>query len=184
MTRKVIALKYARGLFAVGKEDGQFKEYGQELDRLAAFLREAPDIMEALENPVFPPDLKLQIVEELIKALNIIDAVAKFLRLLVEKRRIHHIAQIAEAYQELLDEELGISRAKVVAAIELSPEDQQKLAEALEKVTGQKVIVEMEVDPSIIGGVVARIGDLVLDGSIRAQLEKFKESIRRGEVAS
>ena len=116
--------------------------------------------------------------------MNIIDAVAKFLRLLVEKRRIHHIAQIAEAYQELLDEELGISRAKVVAAIELSPEDQQKLAEALEKVTGQKVIVEMEVDPSIIGGVVARIGDLVLDGSIRAQLEKFKESIRRGEVAS
>jgi len=181
--RTIVALKYARGLFAAGKEDGRFKEYGEELQRVAEFLKGQPEILEALESPIYPPDLKMEIVEEVIKGLNVDEAVAKFLRLLVEKRRIQFIADIAVAYQQLLDEELGIARAEVRVATPLDEETQKALAEALSKKIGREVVLQVVEDPDILGGVVARVGDLVLDGSIRAQLEKFKESIIRGEVS-
>ncbi len=183
MIRTIVAQKYARGLFAAGKEVGRFKEYGEELQRVAEFLKGQREILVALESPIYPPDLKMEIVEEIIKALQVEEAIAKFLRLLVEKRRIHFIADIVEMYQVLLDEELGIARVEVYVPTELDKESQQVLADALAKKVGRQVVLKVVQDPEIIGGVMAKIGDLVLDGSIRAQLEKFKEIIIRGEVS-
>ncbi len=183
MIRTIVAQKYARGLFAAGKEDGRFKEYGEELQRVAEFLEGQKEILEALESPIYPPDLKMEIIEEIIKALQVDETIAKFLRLLVEKRRIHFITDIVKAYQALLDEELGIARVEVHVPTELDEETQKALAEALAKKVGREVVLNVIQDPEIIGGVMAKVGDLVLDGSIRAQLEKFKESIIRGEVS-
>jgi len=182
LIRTIVAQKYARGLFAAGKEDGRFKEYGEELKRVAEFLKGQEEILEALESPIYPPDLKMEIVEEVIKGLQVEEAIAKFLRLLVEKRRIQFVGDIVEVYQALLDEELGIARVEVRVPTALDEELQQALKEALAKKVGREVVLNVVEDPEIIGGVVAKVGDLVLDGSIRAQLEKFKESIIRGEV--
>jgi len=181
--RTIVALKYARGLFAAAKEEGKVKEYGEELRKVADFLTSQPEILEVLESPIHPPDFKMEIVEDIIKALAVDEAVAKFLRLLVEKRRIHFIRDIVDMYQQLLDEELGIARAEVRVATELDEEMQKALAEALSKKIGREVVLHVVQDPEILGGVMVRVGDLVLDGTIRAQLEKFKESIIRGEVS-
>ncbi|AEH45198.1 ATP synthase F1, delta subunit [Thermodesulfatator indicus DSM 15286] len=183
MLRTIVALKYARGLFAAAKDLGKVKEYGEELKKVADFLASQPDILEALESPIYPPDLKMEVIEEIIKGLAVDEGVAKFLRLLVEKRRIHFIQDIVKTYQQLLDEEMGIARAEVRVATELDEEMQKALAEALSKKIGRQVILNVVQDPEILGGVRVRVGDLVLDGTVRAQLEKFKESIIRGEVS-
>ncbi|WP_297056078.1 ATP synthase F1 subunit delta [Thermosulfurimonas sp.] len=183
MIRTIIAQKYARGLFAAAKEEGKIKEYGEELKRVGQFLAASPEVLEALESPIYPPDLKLEIVEDISKGLSLEEEVARFLRLLVEKKRIQYIKGIIEAYEELMDEELGIARVQVRAAYPLEEEDRNVLAEALKKFTGKEVKLLIQEDPDLIGGVVVRIGDLVLDGSVRTQLMAFKESIIKGEVA-
>ena len=183
MIRTIVAQKYARGLFAAAKERGKVKEYGEELKKVGDFLTSSPEVLEALESPIYPPDLKMEIVEDIIKGLSLDEEVARFLRLLVEKKRIQFIQAILEAYDQLLDEELGIVRAEVRAAFGLGEEEQGQLAEALKKLTGKEVKLLIQEDPDLIGGLVVRIGDLVLDGSVRTQLEAFKESIIKGEVA-
>ncbi len=183
MIRTIIAQKYAKGLFAVGKELGKAKEFGEELKKVYEFLSAHPEVLEALQSPIYPPDLKLEIVEEIIKGLSLDEEVARFLRLLVEKKRIQFIKEIIEIYDELLDEEMGIARAEVRIAFEPTEEDLSKLSEALKKLVGKEVRLQVRVDPELIGGLVVKVGDLVLDGSVRAQLQAFKESIIRGEVA-
>ncbi|RUM87940.1 MAG: ATP synthase F1 subunit delta, partial [Thermodesulfatator sp.] len=111
------------------------------------------------------------------------EEVARFLRLLVEKKRIQYIQAIIEAYEQLVDEERGIVRAEVRAAYSLGEEEKARLAEALKKLVGKEIKLQVFEAPELLGGLVVRIGDLVLDGSVRTQLEAFKESIIRGEVA-
>ena len=183
MIRTIIAQKYARGLFAVAQERDRVKEYGEELRRVGDFLASQPEILEALQSPIYPPDLKLEIVEEVIKGLSLDEEVARFLRLLVEKKRIQFISEIIEAYEELVDEALGIARAEVQVAFDLEEGEVEKLAETLRKLVGKEVKLQVVKRPELLGGVMVKVGDLVLDGSIRNQLESFKESIIKGEVA-
>jgi F-type H+-transporting ATPase subunit delta len=104
-----------------------------------------------------------------------------FLLLVFDKGRIGFLASINDFYQKLADEVKGIARASLVSASELSSETVEKIRATLSKKTGKDIILEVEQDPSLIGGIVTRIGDLVLDGSIRTQLLNMKESLKRGE---
>ncbi len=166
----------------VGKEQKKLETIGEVLKQVMDFLEENPDLEQALVNPVFPADLKRQVVDEIIKAFDVDEVLANFLTLLVERRRIQHLRQIINCFQEFLDEEMGVVRAVVRTAITLPDDLREKVAEILAKVSGKEVVLQLEEDPDIIGGVVTRIGDMVWDGSIRSQLEGFKESIGRGEL--
>ena len=106
-----------------------------------------------------------------------------FLLLLFEKGRIGFLASINEFYQALADELKGVARASLTSATELGDETIEKIRAALSKRTGRDIILEVEQDPGLIGGIVTRIGDLVLDGSIKTQLLNLKESLKRGESA-
>ncbi len=89
---------------------------------------------------------------------------------------------VAQAYQELVDAVENVSRARVKAAITLDDATQARLRQTLEKLTGSTVVMEVEEDPAILGGIVARVGDLVLDGSVRSQIQSLRESLIKGEV--
>ena len=182
MTSTIVAKRYARALFAIGKEEGRLEDYGELLQGAAGVLEADPEVASALESPVFPMEAKQQVVEELIRALQPDEVFGNFLRILVERRRIHYLGLIARAYQELVDEEKGVVRAVVKTAVPVPEELKTKLKEVLAKATGKEVALELSVDPSVIGGVVAHIGDMVWDGSIRSQLQGFKETIGRGEL--
>ena len=104
-----------------------------------------------------------------------------FLSLLVQKKRAEIIPEIAEQFQIMVDEDNNISHGTVVSAVELDAQLQEKVQATLEKLTGKKVELTASVDPSIIGGVIAKVGDLVLDGSIRTQLASLKDSIKGRE---
>lgn len=177
MRRLTTALKYAKGLFLVGKELNRVSEFGQELSQIRDLLVSMPDVLSALQNPIYPPDLKMEILEEMLKHLKVDPEIERFLRLLVENRRIQFIKEIVEVYQELLDEELGIARGEVITAYPLSSEEVRELEEALGGYLKKKVILEPKVSEEIIGGVVIKIGDLIWDGSVKNQLEKVKKII-------
>ena len=101
--------------------------------------------------------------------------------LLFDKGRIGLLDAINDFYQKLVDELKGVAFASLVSAAELSSEAIEKIRESLSKVTGKEVKLEVKQDPDLIGGIVTRIGDLVLDGSVRTQLLNMRESLKRGE---
>ena len=181
MRGTVAALKYAKGLFIAAKELGKLEEFGKELKELGELLEQMPDVLAALQNPIYPPDLKMEILNEILKVVQVSPEVERFLKLLVERRRIHFIKEIVAKYQQLLDEELGIARGQVISAFEIGEEEKKELESVLKEYLKKEVILETKVDPEIIGGIKVQIGDLVFDGTIKTQLKKFKEIIK-GEV--
>jgi len=176
-----IAFKYAKGLFTAAKELNKTKEFGEELNQIKNLLNSMPEVLSALQNPIYPPDLKIEIIEEILKVVKVDPEIERFLKLLVERRRIQYINEIVTMYQELLDEELNIARGEVVTAYPLSEEEKRELEESLKAYLKKEVILEPKVDENIIGGLKIRVGDLIFDGTLKTQLNKFKEIIK-GEV--
>lgn len=174
------ALKYAKGLFIAGKELNKVKEFGEELKNLTAWLKEYPEILKVLQSPIYPPDVKMEILQEILRYFKVDPEIERFLKLLVERRRIQYLEEIVSMYQALLDEELGIARGEVITAFPLTDAEKRELEEALKGILKKEVILETKVDPDIIGGIKIKIGDYIWDGTLKSQLEKFKEIIIKG----
>jgi F-type H+-transporting ATPase subunit delta len=130
---------------------------------------------------MYPADVRAQVMAEIVKSADVSEIMANFLNLLAEKNRADVLPEIAGAFQAMVDEERNICQGVVISAKELQPEMQEKAKETLEKITGKQVVLKTEVDEAIIGGIIAKVGDLVLDGSIKTQLEGLKESIKGSE---
>jgi len=176
----ILARRYAKALFSLGKEDGKNEGYSEVLNAIAELYKNE-SVENALVNPLYPVEARQKVmakIGELAKA----DAImTRFLDLLIEKKRADILPDIAAEMRIMVDQEQNISHGSVVSAIELDDALKGKIQQALEKITGNKVIIETSVDPSIIGGVIAKVGDLVLDGSIKTQLNGLKESIKGRE---
>jgi F-type H+-transporting ATPase subunit delta len=134
-----------------------------------------------MANPVYVAEDRKKVLATILNRFELSKALQSFLLLLFDKGRIGLISGINEYYQVLLDELRGISRASVVSAADLSSEAIEKIRKALSKLTGKDVKLDVQTNPDLIGGIVTRIGDLVLDGSIKTQLLSMKESLKRGE---
>lgn len=181
MKQTILARRYAKALFAVGKENDAYEAYNDTLQEVAGLYATKPEVADALTNPLYPLDVKEKVMAGIISSAGIDKVAANFLKLLVEKKRAEILPDIAEAFKTMVDEEKNISHGSVTSAVELSAELQAKVQAALEKLTGKKVELSTSVDPSLIGGIVAKVGDLVLDGSIKTQLAGLKDSIKGRE---
>lgn len=183
MKNLAIARRYAKALLLIGKEDGQTENYREELNGVAALFEREPQLAGTVCNPLYNTDDRRKVIAKVIDQLGLTKVMSSFLMLLFEKGRIGFIASINEFYQALADEVKGVARASLVSATKLGDETVEKIREALSKKTGKEIILEVEQDPGLIGGIVTRIGDLVLDGSVKTQLLNLKESLKRGESA-
>jgi len=177
----ILARRYAKALFAVGKEEGKYEEYSAALQGLAEVYASDVGLADSLTNPLYPMDVRSKVMEGVVASMGVDSVMSKFLNLLVEKKRAGVLPEIAEEFQIMVDEEQNVSHGSVVSAVELSDELQAKVQATLEKLTGKKVELTTSVDPSIIGGVIAKVGDLELDGSIKTQLASLKDSIKGRE---
>jgi len=177
----ILAKRYAKALFAVGQEEGKSETYREALNILGDFLEKYPEAMDALTNLLYPMELKEKVMAQLISELQADKYMANFLNLVVQKKRADILPEIAAEFQGLVDADQNVSRGTVIAASEISGELQAKVQTTLENITGKKVILTSEIDPSIIGGIVAKVGDLVMDGSIKTQLAGLNESIKGSE---
>jgi len=181
MKNLAIARRYAKALLLIGKEDGQTDTYRQELKGFAQILAQHKELDQAIINPLYDSTGRRKVLQSVIDKLQLSKVVRSFLLLLFDKGRLNFIGHVNDFYQKMADELKGISRASLVSATELSSETVQKIRAALSKRTGKEVILEVEQDPTLVGGIVTKIGDLVLDGSIKTQLVNMRESLKRGE---
>jgi len=177
----ILAKRYAKAIFAVGQEEGKNEPFSATLNDLGDFLGKYPEAMDALTNPLYPIELREKVMEHLISELQADQFMANFLNLVVQKKRADILPEIADEFQVLFDADQNISRGTVISASEISGELQTKVQATLENITGKKVILTSEIDPSIIGGIIAKVGDLVMDGSIKTQLAGLNESIKGSE---
>lgn len=181
MKQTILARRYAKALFSIGKEQGTYEAYNAALQSLSALFQGTPEVADALTNPLYPMEIKEKVMAGIVKSMAADTVMGNFLVLLVQKKRAEILPEIAAEYQAMVDDEQNISHGSVISAVELNEELQAKVRATLEKLTGKKVELTVSVDPSIIGGVIAKVGDLVLDGSIKAQLAGLKDSIKGRE---
>jgi len=176
-----VARRYAKALLLIGKEDGKTDTYREELDGFARLIEKEKELEQAICNPLYDGADRKKVLLSILEKLNLSKVMTSFLVLLFDKGRIGFLFNINEFYQKMADELEGIARANLVSATDLSSETVEKIRTTLSKMTGKDIILEVEQDPGLIGGMVTRIGDLVLDGSIKTQLLSMRESLKRGE---
>lgn len=181
MKNLAIARRYARALLLIGKEDGNAETYREELEGVAKLISGSDELEKAISNPLYDAAGRKKVLEALIAKIDVSVVMRSFLLLLFDKGRIGFVAGISDFYQKLADELKGVARASLVSATELSSEAVEKIRATLSQKTGKDIILDVEQDPGLIGGIVTRMGDLVLDGSIKTQLLNMRESLKRGE---
>ena len=183
MIGNVVSRRYASALFSIGKEAGmaELERYGASLSALGEAVEKTPKLAEAFRNPVLSSEEKKKVVLSLLDVAGGGAVEQKFCALLADKGRLDLLPAIAADFGVMLDEASGISRGVVTTAVELDEEYMDKIKSKLESQTGRKLVLEFVIEPSIIGGIVLRVGDSVYDASLRAQLDNLRESIKRGE---
>ena len=181
MKNLAIARRYAKALLLIGKEDGQADSYRDELAAVAGLVEKEKTLDQALTNPLYDVEARRKVLQTVIQKLDLSKVMSSFLILLFDKRRISFIGPINDFYQRMADELKNVARASLVSATELSTETVDKIRNALSERTGKDIVLEVNQDPALIGGIVTRIGDLVLDGSIKTQLLNMRETLKRGE---
>lgn len=181
MIGNVVARRYAKALVETVAEKGlDFDAIHGEIKGLAGVIESSRDLTRLLYSPSIRMEVKQGIVEDLISRAELSDLAATFVRLLLEKGRLRYLASAAETFEYLANERLGRIKVAVNSSAALTKKDIKKLKTELEETTGKTVMIETSVDPDLIGGVVVRIGDRVLDGSIKHQLAAMRESLVRG----
>lgn len=181
MRSSAIARRYAKALILIGKEDGLAETYRDELEKIIALFDKEQIFEQAVCNPLYNTVSRRNVLQAVLEKLELSMAINSFLLLLFDKGRITFLRDVGSYYNKVADELKGVVRANLISATKLSSESFDQIRNSLSKMTGKEVLLEAEQDPSLIGGVVTRIGDFVLDGSIKTQLQNMRESLKRGE---
>jgi F-type H+-transporting ATPase subunit delta len=176
-----ISRRYAKALLSLGQEDGHYEDYGQNLNEFERFCSANLEFFQVVCNQLFPVENRKKILEIVLERSLFSEVVKNYLRLLLDKNRLAAIGEITEYYTRLTDEISNITRAGIITAKPLKKKAMDKLEHALRKLTAKEVKMAVEEDESLIGGLIVKIGDTVLDGSVKAQLRALKESLKRGE---
>lgn len=181
MSDSRISKRYAGALFSLGQEDGSFATYGKELEEFKDFFIKNADFGDAISSPIYKLEERKNVLEFVLGKSNFSNLVKNFLNLLLDKNRIDSIEDIADKYAMLTDEASNIAHAEIITARPLQDDTLRKVVDSLKAMTSKDIKSEVTEDPELIGGIVVKMGDLVLDGSVKAQLEGLKESFKRGE---
>lgn len=181
MITSKVSKRYAKALLSLGKEDGRYQQYGEDLRDFSSFYEQNAQFAQSVSNPVFSIEDRKKILKFVLGRAGYTDTVNNFLNLLLDKNRIGAIPGIRAYYEKLTDEVANIARAEVITAGPLNEDAKKRLEKVLEALTSRRVRMTASEDKALIGGIVVKIGDLVLDGSVKAQLRGLKESLKRGE---
>jgi F-type H+-transporting ATPase subunit delta len=170
MSHSAVAERYARALFELADEAGQVTSVAAEIDRFADTYRSSVELERALGNPSVDEAARDAVLKDLGASLSLSPLSLNAIRLMARRRRLGAIAEVSAEMRRLADEKAGVLRATVTTARSLPESYYQRLAAELEKRLGRKVMIERKEDPSLIAGVVTRIGDNTIDGSVRGRL--------------
>ena len=173
------AHRYAKALFGLAQDEHRQREVRTEIESLSTLFADSREIAAALLTPMHPAAERKAAIRALAARENVSPLVQNFLGFLIDQRRLIQFEAIVVAYAELADQAEGMVTAEVKVASPLDDRRKDRLRRALSDRTGREVRLEIEVDPSLIGGAIAKIGDLVFDGSLRTQLSQLRANLTR-----
>lgn len=172
-----VARRYAKALLELGVDAGTLKSVVTDVGALAAAYEASPELRNVLHNPLVAHPAKRAILTEIAERAEVSTIVKNALLLLGDRRRLEALPAIAQLLREMGDLREGVLRAEVTTAAALSEDYYTRLQQRLEKMTGKRVVIDRRGDPSLIAGVITRIGDIVIDGSLRAQLHEMTQTL-------
>ena len=177
MSLQTVARRYSTALADVAIERREEREVQKELDQWAAMIESNPQLKEVFANPTIIHDHKRKVLEDLIARTRVRDTTASFLRVLLKNQRLSQLRDIAARFALVLNERAGVIAGSVTTARPIPEELKKTLHETLSAATGRTVELSFNTDEKIIGGLVARIGSTVFDGSVESHLERLAEGL-------
>ena len=174
------ARRYAKALFELAQASGDAEPVGRELEQVAAVYAADTGAHDVLTRPWIKPGDRRAVAAAIAQKAGARKLVQDFLGLVADRGRADHLAEIIAAYRLLVDAELGRARAQVRTAVAFTDAEKRQLATRLERVLGKRIIVEEQVDATLLGGFIAQVGSLILDGSLDGQLARMRQRLARG----
>ena len=174
MARISSGKRYAQADFELAMEKNELESWQVSLGKIAGVAADVK-LMALLENPKLPFDVKRDLLEERLGEVN--PLALNLACLLMSRGRLRIAGNISQQYALLLDAHYGIEHAEVVTALPLDDVDKERISSRLGEMTGHKVVIDAQVDPSVVGGFRAKVGDMLIDGSIRSRLESLRKSL-------
>jgi F-type H+-transporting ATPase subunit delta len=173
-----VAQRYATALFELANEAGQLDTVASDIDRFDALLAQSSDLVRLVRSPVFTPDDQVRAVSAVLSSVGIGGLVANFVKLAARNRRLFAVPDMFRGYRALLAAHRGETTADVTSAEPLSDGQIADLKAALRDVTGKEVRVNAAVDPSLIGGLVVKLGSRMIDTSLKTKLNALKIALK------
>lgn len=174
------AKRYAKALFELARESGAAEAVGRELVQVAAVYAADARAHDVLTRPWVKPEDRRGVAAAIAQKMGGRKLVQDFLGLVAERGRADHLPEIISAYQNMIDDDLGRARAQVRTAVALTDGEKRQLSGKLERALGRRIILEEQVDATLLGGFIAQVGSLILDGSLDGQLARMRQRLARG----
>jgi F-type H+-transporting ATPase subunit delta len=174
MISTISARRYAQAIFEIAKAKNNLDEWGKDLKKLTAIVKDQ-QVIDMMDDPKFPFTKKAELIKQKMGKTD--ELVMNLCYLLISKGKLKNAGQISDEFESLQDEHKGIKHALVTTAVPVDEAEKQKIANQLEKITGKKVSVKLQVNPAILGGIIARIEDTQIDGSVRNKLELLRRDL-------
>ncbi len=177
----LVGRRYAAALYDIAKAQNKIADFSKDCEFIASTLKASRELLNAVKSPVINQEKKAALLKAVFSG-KVSKQLEDALTLLVQKGRAPIIPDVMKEFQAILDEQSGIMIAQVESAIPLDESEKQIIAQKLEEVSGKKIRMEHKINPSLIGGFTARIGDTVLDGSVKHKLERLREAFRQASL--
>ena len=174
-----MAGRYAQALFQLAGESNTTDAVAADLDRFAAMVAESSDLQHLVKSPVFSVEQQVKALDALLSRAGITGLTANFLKLVASKRRLFAVDGMIQGFKALNDAAKGVTRAEVTVAEPLSDANLSTLQAALAQVSGgRSVMVDVKVDPAIIGGLIVKLGSRMVDGSLKTKLNSIRTRMK------
>lgn len=177
MARSAASRRYAKALFGIAQETGDADRIQGELATLAGLLAENAELRNVLLQPLHPVAQRRGVLLGVVDKMQGSPVLRSFYSFLIDQRRLVDFDAIREEYDRLAREQAGVLHAELETAAPLSDEQKARIQQALTRRVGQPVELAVTLNPDLVGGVVAKVGDLVLDGSLKSQLHQLRSSL-------
>ena len=174
---QAVAERYGRALFEIGNETQQLAQISDQIRKMAELYADSEDLRRVLRDPTLADDKRDGLIKDVGARLGMSQHAVSAVRLLASRRRLGALPEIATELRRLADESAGIVRATVVSAKPLSEAYYRELTQKLEQLTSRKIVLEKAQDPTLISGIVTKIGDRTIDGSLKGRLATLQREL-------
>jgi F-type H+-transporting ATPase subunit delta len=172
-----LARRYAKAIVQIGESQKNLDKLGADLDTLARAMKSSPELVDVLSNPAVRRADRRKVLDALLQRIGAAPTSLNVVRLLLDHERLGSLEAISREVNAMIEAKAGKVTAEVTSAVELTPAQLAQLTKTLETLSGKKVVIEKKKDPALLGGVVAKVGDLVYDGSVRTQLRALRDEL-------